>query len=774
MTIRFIANRASATRRGLCGLLLAAVTATLPAPPARAATCSGDPAPSILVPRPTGGEGISPVLLANVAGAVPDFMYASLGGRVKFLDHLSVEGLAQYARDTQLMGSDAVGKNALEELGRATGAGDWTLQIALTRLGSTRVLRLKLVDKRGAIVGSRTREARLPDDDGQVLRAVRTEAIAFALGLDCELRTTRLTPVQPLLELAVTPTRGKTGETLTVTVRLVDLAASRLPEPDQRIVVTYTTPQGEVLSKPLTTDPSGVAQDSLVLGRAHANPGTIRARFVRSDGKIKDASPVKYYVLPALGHLNLSADKAQLRPGDTDTVRASLVHGGGPVANAAINLSASGGAVGTASALTDSAGAAGVSYAAPATPALVDVRASATLPAGAGSTDARISYVVDPGVVMSLTAGGDTLIYGASSLKVDLERAQQAVAGATVHFSLAGGGTLSAASAATDSVGRAEIGFAAPSRAGASTITASVTLDGQTYTRNVTLRYSDPLDALTREIADVKEALYLDPSDATLSRLDRLRGILQGRGEGARYEAMLGDTGLVRNQLFCTHQRAHGDCAAGARSRGETTLGLLKSATAGSSVAAEVFARSRDSLYRCPYPMFSDQQSVVTESATITDISGPPTYQFSIPVGFSLSLALNDDGSVKGMSWRADDPTNPRRFAYGFVPSAATGPTWTGRSTTINVEGLYGSYFMATQYQASASSSTASFTVNSTSASGFVDLYQASFDNVPYTATVSFRANITLPAPPSPTMCNHASLPRVEPGSAPPGPATRR
>ena len=36
----------------------------------------------------------------------------------------------------------------------------------------------------------------------------------------------------------------------------------------------------------------------------------------------------------------------------------------------------------------------------------------------------------------------------------------------------------------------------------------------------------------------------------------------QARIAGEHYEAMLGDTGLVRNQLFCTHQRAHGDCAA--------------------------------------------------------------------------------------------------------------------------------------------------------------------------------------------------------------------
>ncbi len=748
-----------------------ALAALLLALPLAAQTCSSDPKPKLLVTRATGDAASTPALLRSITSGVRFALNRSLGAGIGYVHEDELQTLIDKERLVQLLGTDSTSQDTVRELSNAVGATDWILATRVASLGDQRQVALQVLDARRGGVAIRGATASFPVSGGDPLTALETAVARIVAGLDCELRRLRVTPVAPQLQLLLQPTRGRVGQTMAVTVRLTDLGSNRAPEPNRQIQLEYTTPQGQVLRNTVTTDETGTASDTLVLGAAHPRAGMVKARFVRSDGYVKDSSPINYYVLPAAGQLNLSADKAQLRPTGSDTVKAELRHAGAAVNGAAINLSATAGAVGAASVLTNSAGEAGVPYVAPSAPSLVDVRATATLPAGAGSAQGSLSYVVDAGVVMSLAAGGDTAIFGSASLKVDLEREQRAVAGATVDFSVTGGGTLSASSAATDSVGRAEVLFAAPSRAGTSTISASVTLDGQTYTRSVTVRYTDPLDAITREIADVKEAIYLDPSDANLSRLDRLRTLLLARGEGARAEALLGDN-LVSGQLYCTHQRAHDECAAGSRGKAESTLRLLKGVSSGSTVVSEVFERSSASLRRCPYPLFINQ-TLYVENASIHDIAPPGTPSQDYPAYAFLSMEWNDDGSVKNVSWQVEDRNNPRRFAYGYLPVNASGTNFSGRASIGNVEGLYGNYFMASMYQANATGSTASFSISPTSASGQVMLYQVSFDGVPQVATVSFSTTTTLPQPPDPAMCRHASLPQPEGSSAPP-PATWR
>ncbi len=755
------------TLRHAAFLLLATVAAL----PAQAETCSGDPKPVIYVRNASASaeSGFSIGTLNTVSAVVGNAVIHALAGPgATVLTEDTVQALLSRAELQMQVGADTVGNSILLNTIDTFSTVNWTVQVSLGRISNVRSIELRLLDMaRGGII-VRSRAATLPDTG--LADFVGAEARAFVAGLDCLLRSLQGKPVQPQVRLAVEPRppRGQPGGTLTVKATLVDLAFNALPTPNRLITFQYLTPQGQTLSRAWRTNADGVATDTLELGAAHPRAGLIEARFVEDTGRVRKSQQINYYVQPAGGQLKLSTGKAQLVPAAGDTVSALLQINGGAVAAAALNLSASAGAVASAAAVTNSAGQASVPYTAPAAPTLVDVRATATLPAGAGTAEAKVSYVVDPGVVMGLKAGGDTVILGASSVSVDLEREQQAVAGATVAFSVAGGGTLTSAAATTDSVGRAEVVFAAPSRPGASTISARVTLDGQTYTRSVTVRYSDALDAITRELIATKEALYLDASDANLMRLERLRGVLQARGEGGRYETLLGDN-LVGGQLSCLQQRAHGECAAGALARAEPTLTLLKTLTRGSSVLAFVFDRARDSLRVCPYTPFVNG-SVYVPAATIDDI----VFTHTVGLFFSIGNWGPDDRPSHFFFNARDETGTINRFVYGGVPVSGAGPSYSGTINDGDTFNLWGNRFLLLDYQRNATAPTVSISINGAQVSGSFALYRGDYEGVGKTATVSFSTTVTLPAAPEATMCNHRTLPQPEGDGAPPGPATRR
>lgn len=757
---------------GLAALLLGGTAAL----PALAQSCTGDPKPYIFLRLPIATMDSATGITRSFANAVGYTAYTefsrALAAGAKVLYEEDFINNLERAKTEQLLGTDAVGTSVLLNEVVPQSSLDWIVLVRLrpTVLGNQREMVLTLFDATRRARFDRSRIATLPSDNSLVGPFVASEVRAFAQGLACTLRAQRGAPVQPQVRLAVEPRppRGQPGDTLTVRATLVDLANNGAPVANQRINVYYLTPQGVRERRWATTDANGVATDRYVLGAAHPRAGLIEAGFVDIRGIERKSQQINYYVRPAGGQLNLSTGKAQLVPTGGDTVSAELRHNGAPVPATAVNLSATAGAVGSASVITSSAGLAAVPYVAPATPALVDLRATTTLPGGAGPASASVSYVVDPGVVMTFAAGGDTVVFGASSMRVDLEREQRAVTGATVAFSVVGGGTLSAASVATDSVGRAETLFGAPSRAGSSTVTASVTLDGRTYTRSVTVRYSDPLDAITREIADVKEAIWLDPSDANLARLARIRDVLLGRNEAPRAEAMLNDS-LVRGQLYCTHQRAHDECAAGLRNKGEATLGLLKAASAGSTVVQELFDRARVSLRACPYPAFMNH-AAFSQAVVFNDIARTSTWEMF------LGLSWGDDDRIRGFSFSANDPTDPaNRYAHGAVFTGHGTTSFSGRiDSGGDLRGTWGNRFNMIEYQARSATPTVAISVNGATVSASLELYDGEYEGTRRIATLSFAATMVLPNPPEAGMCRHRALPNPEAGRAPPAPVARR
>jgi hypothetical protein len=263
-------------------------------------------------------------------------------------------------------------------------------------------------------------------------------------------------------------------------------------------------------------------------------------------------------------------------------------------------------------------------------------------------------------------------------------------------------------------------------------------------------------DEITREIQTVKELMYLDPSDSTLTRLGSLRSRLIARGENTRAETLLNDP-WVNGQLFCVHQRAHDECASGAaRSKAEATLGLLGSVSAGSSVLSEVNSRAADSLRVCPWPVFARGSAYAANVATVTD------YQRAYTWSIFLSPGRWEGRTPTMFSFDALDETVAGRRVYGSVKVTGAGPGFTGTIDDGELAGLYGSRLQMLAYQRAALVPTSRITVNGGSVSGRFELYtyQEVFEGPIKTATIDFAMTVPLPPVPSPTLCTHATLPK--------------
>lgn len=748
------AARRAVTRALVASLLLGALGA-LAAPAARAA-CLADPKPVIYVTRTTAGSGVATGVLELIDNVVSTDMARHAGTEVMTaLSQVVLGDILAARRMQELLGAEEDRSGVLQEMAAASGGGDWTVTVNAAISGSNGLINIRMLDMRrgGAVIKAETINIPITSSGGWPTRSIQQGVATFAAGLGCQVRQARRSPVIPRLQLGVQPSRGQPGDSLAIALRLTDLAAAGAPEANKAIVLEITTPQGERSSRTLTTDDAGLVQTTLVLGATHARAGVIKARFVRADGYIRDAVPVNFYVVAPAGDLSVAADKAQLLPQGGDTVRAVVRQNGKPVANQAVALAASGGVVAAASVVTDSTGSASVGYVAPGAAALVAVNATATLPSSA-SVQASLSYVVDPAVVVSMQSGGDTTTLGSASLKVDVERDRRPVAGATVAFAVSGGGTVSAATASTDSVGRAEVLFITPPRPGASTLTATAVIDGQTYTRNVTVRYSDPLDALTREIADVKEAMWLNPSDTTLTRLNTLRGALLARGEASRAESLLADP-LVQSPLSCVQERAHRECAAALRSKGEATLGLVKGITNGSARLDWLYSRAKDSLRVCPYPAFmtSTGEGSVFGYATFSDITLPPANW-----EFFIGISWDQNDRIRGFTFSARDETNRDNLAVsGFAPTGpGDGSLFTGRIEDGDLRGTWGNRFLMRDYQSRATAPTVAVTVNGMAVSANIALYEGEYEGVMKTARIVFTTTVALPPAPSLSCANRA------------------
>ena len=737
------------TRSRLITLLASAVL-LLAAPRLEAAEpCTSKPIPVIYVTPPIAAAtvGFSEDLLLAMTNAFREGLWRSYerSGSIKTYQYSDIVAVFGVQTKRQLLG--LAGVNFVEA---AQGLGaEYVAFLKIGRIAELRVLNVEIFNARSAVVVAAAQEV-LASPGAELMTQMKTLAGRRLTGLDCTLRSRRIRPVVPVVTLTLAPTSLLPGAPLTATAVLTDLENGQV-QVGKPINFTHVTTRGEEESHwGVFTDFSGFATQALTAGPfVLDSKGKVRASFRREeDNFVTDPVEQLYDVVRPNRNLSVQGTRPKLGPGSADQLAIGLTRNSAPAAGVTVTVSASAGALGAASVVTSSQGSGSVTFTTPSRPGIVEVRASAP---GATSNDPpvedAISFVVDAGIAMSMNAK-DTIVSSPSTVTVDLDRDGRALAGATVTFALSGGGFLDAASATTDSAGRAQVVFAAPPQVGASTVTASVTVDGQTISRTVTIAYRDPRDSITREIGEVVLAVQTDPSDANLQRLLTLRNLLRSLGQESRAEQVLDE---VDGELYCVHQRADDTCRSGSGLgpvRG--TLDLLTGISTGSALLSDLVTRTRDTRRICPYPAFM-QGAVYDFAATLR----PGLQASKVETGTALLAISAWDGdrpSFLYFEFFQERPNLPTYYVVGGIPLQSQESPFTGTFSDGDLFGYPGNRLLMRDYQARATSPTVRATVNGPNVAGTFDLYlynDTDANGAETVATASMSATVQYPAPPT-------------------------
>ncbi len=574
------------------------------------------------------------------------------------------------------------------------------------------------------------------------------------VNLNCDLRGSQVKPVVPSVQLRLSKESVLPGETFLSYASLRDLSDNSL-QVNKSILFSHEPPPpavSEVADWP--TDANGLSSYPWRVDTYSAAKGALQARFIPRAQVVAATSPKRYYrLIRPGGDLRAKSRRATLLPNQPETVQATLTSNGQRAVGKTLHFNARGGALATETAVTDANGQAEVAYTAPAQPALTEVSVTTAVTPAVSSASAgfraaapaeaplqdSLTYVVDAGVAMKLNLT-DTLIASPASISVDLDRNGTALSGIPVDFQLQGGGSLNATRVNTDSAGRAEALFLAPQDAGASTLTVSATVDGQSLTRSGSIRYTDARDSITREIQEVIRLMYANPSDNTLQRLLNLKNQLNTLGQASRGEELLRS---VSNPLNCVEQLTNDRCASGAGLTSvQSTLNLLKSIT-GNTGLNYISDRVAETVRFCPYPAF--MRSYDYPVGQVSYENG--THDFAV----SFSISLNENNQPRAFSFgftKEDDPYKGL-FVRSAVFVSGTGTSFTGLIDSGGDTNLPGGRFGMLGYQSVATSPTVRINVDGKNVSGSFDLYKYEKDGQDYLATASFNATLNLP--PAPT-----------------------
>jgi hypothetical protein len=722
---------------------------------AGAQSCTSEPVPYVYVYKPNVLSNTS--LQESAANWFWEAFFSGLteefgspgvpSNRIILHDYKTADALLGLNRTQQRFGTEG-GETATEDELVGEFGDEYLATLSIGRIGNSRQVNVSIANAKTMVIVASARET-LPDDDGLAFDQLKSLTRRHFPNLDCLLRNARVRPVLPSVRLTLTPATVRPNEPMTATAVLIDRAdgTTQIGHP---LTFTHLPPGGSRVMTLATTDSSGTARQQIAAGAFVANtPGKVRATYVRiADNVISPLAEQPYSVIPSR-HLSVSASRVKLRLNDLARIDLALNRNGTPSGGAPLTLSASAGLLGAASVTTSAQGTAQVSYTSPAAPAVVSIHASA--PPDPGTTtpiESQLTLIADAGIVMEV-ATADTSVSSPSMVTVDIEQDGQPLVGAAVNFQLRGSGVLDAATATTTSVGRATVSFTAPPQPGASTITVSLVIAGQTYSRTATIRYTDSRDALTREIAEVVQLVRSNPSDANLQRLLNLKTRLIGLNQRSRSEQMLDQ---VDGNLYCVHQKSDDMCRSGSGLASvQPTLSLLKSLGTGSALleGSGLVTRVDDTTKICPYPAFM-QGAVYDEAATIR----PGATSASTETGEAY-LAIS--------AWSGSTPTH---LSFGFSQTLPGLPTYFVRGPIVlisrqspfsgtigngvDVFGYSGSRANIIDYQSSATSPTVHVTVNGPTVTGTFDLYRYTdqFGN-DQIASASMSATVQFPAAPT-------------------------
>lgn len=728
--------------------LLAAVLALNLAPRVEAAgPCTSKPVPAIFVAPPKATSGYSVDVVNTLTQSFVHGLwssYRSPGNRISVTEYDGVARVLGIETTRQQLGIAAI-----DYVEAAQGLGsEFVVFLKFGQIGNRKLLNVDVINTGNGTVAASAEET-LSSDVNNWPDQVTNLARNRLTNLDCTLRDVRLRPVVPVVTLSLSPASLAPGAPLTATAVLRDGQNGQV-QIGQPIDFTHVTTRGEEEPHPnVFTSFFGSAEQALTAGPfVLDSKGKVRAVFRRQDGLESDVVEQLYDVVRPNRHLSVQGTRPKLGPGSADQLAIGLTRSNGPASGETVAITASAGALGAASVVTNSQGSGSVSFTTPPRAAVVEIRASAP---GATSNDPpledAISVVVDAGIAMSMNAK-DTIVSSPSTVTVDLDRNGQALAGATVSFTLAGAGFLDAATATTDTAGRAQVMFVAPPQVGASTVTASVTVDGQTITRTATIAYRDPRDSLTREIGEVVLAVQTDPSDANLQRLSSLRSRLRSLGQDARAEQMLDQ---VDGELYCVHQRADDTCRSGSGlGPVSATLGQLADLSTGSALLDDLATRTRDTRRICPYPAFM-QGAVYDVAATLRPgAQGSRTETGTAYVG--ISGWDGDQPSFLGFEFTQERPNLPTSFVRGPIRLQNRTSPFTGTFADGDIFGYAENRFRFLDYQRNATGPTVSVSVNGPNVSGSFNLYIYNDTDANGAETVAYATmSATVQFPPAPT-----------------------
>lgn len=729
--------------------LLAAVLLVSPVPRVEAAgPCTGKPVPTIFVAPPTATSGYNSVDVRQVS----KWFHTGLEERYRTPDNRLKT--FYYEDVATVLGLEAarqqIGIAAIDYAEVAQGLGsEFAAFLKFGQVAERKVLKVDIVNTGTGEMAVSAQVTLASDPTSWPDNADDLVQNRLA-NLDCTLRERRLRPVIPVVTLTLAPTSLLPGAPLTATAVLTDAENGQV-QVGQPINFLHVTTRGEEESYwGRFTSFAGFAEQALTAGPfVLDSKGKVRASFRREqDNFVTDPVEQLYDVVRPSRNVSVQGTRPKLGPGAADQLAIGVTRNNAPASGATVTLSASAGALGAASVVTDSQGSGSVTFTTPSRPAVVEIRASTpgATPSDPPLEDA-ISIVVDAGVAMSMNAK-DTIVSSPSTVTVDLDRNGQALAGEAVRFTLAGGGFLDAATAATDSAGRARVNFVAPPQVGASTVTASVTVAGQTITRTTTIAYRDPRDALTREIGEVVLAVQTDPSDANLQRLLSLRSRLRTLGQDARAEQVLDQ---VDGELYCVHQRADDTCRSGSGLgpvRG--TLDLLAGISAGSALLGDLATRTRDTRRVCPYPVF--MQGAVYDLAATLRPGGQASRTETGTAFVGISGWDGDQPSFLGFEFTQERPNQPTYFVRGPIRLQNRTSPFTGTFADGDLFGYEGNRFKFLEYQRNATGPTASVSVNGRTVSGSFNLYVYNDSDAGGAETLAYATmSATVQFPPAPT-----------------------
>ncbi|CAK0765678.1 hypothetical protein CCP3SC5AM1_420017 [Gammaproteobacteria bacterium] len=255
------------------------------------------------------------------------------------------------------------------------------------------------------------------------------------------------------------------------------------------MTVSFTTTAGTLSAATAKTNSTGVAEVTLT--------APTQAGSVTITGNVSGFSAtatVNFTAgVPVASKFTLSAVPTTINPQGTSTLQATVLDANdNPVAGQVVNFDIatdeSGGTLGAASAISNVNGLATVTYTAGATAGTDILRARL-----ANGIQATVNVVVSTtatvvGSIVISTGAGNVVADGMSKVAIRAtvkDISGNAAAGMTVSF-ITTAGTLSAATAKTNSTGVAEVTLTAPTQAGSATITGNVSGFSATATVNFT------------------------------------------------------------------------------------------------------------------------------------------------------------------------------------------------------------------------------------------------------------------------------------------------